>query len=65
MIQRSGVSVRSTVFVPAEQVPSSVNLTARSIVRFKGDVYQVDGEPGRWFNSLGYLVLALVDWAVE
>lgn len=64
-LQRSGVAVRWTVYVPYERIPYGVTLNARSIVRIGTDIYQVDGQPAKWSGSLGHLVLSLTDWSVQ
>lgn len=60
--QREGVAVRYTVF---ERAPFSVAITAGSVVRVDGGVYQVDGRPQDWRGNLGHRVIALIDWAAS
>lgn len=55
--RREGTSIRWTVFL--SDVPV---LSDKSIVRWQGRVYQVDGEPATWGGDLAYRVAFLVDW---
>lgn len=64
-LQREGVELRWTVYVPLEQIPAGVSLNARSIVRVAGDRCQVNGQPMRWAGDLGCLVLALTEWSKQ
>lgn len=53
----TGTAVRWTVFMRGAPA-----LSDKSIVRYLGRVYQVDGEPDTWAGSLAYRVARLVDW---
>lgn len=55
--ERTGSSVRWSVFMRGAPA-----LTDKSIVRYLGRVYQVDGEPDTWAGTLAYRVARLVDW---
>lgn len=63
---REGTEVRYTVFVPVHRVPTGVVLSAGSVVRVYGDVFEVDGRPLQWRgSSLAHYVLFLVDWSAS
>lgn len=55
--RREAASVRWTVFM--QGAPA---LTDKSIVRWQGVAYQVDGEPASWGGTLAYRAALLVDW---
>lgn len=62
-LQREGVEIRYSVYVPLGVIPSGVLLSARSIVRLRGEMCQVNGQPQQWTGALGFLLLALTEWS--
>lgn len=59
----SATEVRWTVIVPAS-VMVAPPLTENSIVRLRGEVFQVEGKPLAWLDdrTLGHYVLSLTVW---
>lgn len=51
------------VYVRHESIPEGVTLTEKTIVRFRGVRYQVDGKPAVWTGSLAHTICHLVTWS--
>jgi hypothetical protein len=56
-LQRQGSEVRYTVYAPAD-----APLDEKSIVRCRGQICQVDGEPQVWGPPLAHKLVLLTAW---
>lgn len=62
--RRDATLIRWTVWVPTKVIPAGVTLDDNTIVRFRGRLYEVDGDPMAWTagDPLDHLVLLLKAW---
>lgn len=62
--RRDATLIRWTVWIPAAVVPAGMVITDASIVRFRGLLYQVDGDPQVWLTGapLDHLIVLLKAW---
>lgn len=62
--RRDATVIRWTVWVPTEVIPTGLVLHDNAVVRFRGRLYEVDGDPMAWVNGspLDHLVLLLKGW---
>lgn len=62
--RRDATLIRWTVWVPARIVPAGLVLDDDTVVRFRGRLYEVDGDPMAWVDGspLDHLVLLLKRW---
>lgn len=64
--RRDATGVRWSVFIPAGRKPDGVLLSERTIMRVRGETFQVDGRPAEWLDGgpLDYYGVLLVAWEI-
>lgn len=51
------------LFVREESIPAGVELTEKTLIRWRGNRYEVEGKPAVWTGLLAHTICHLIDWA--